>query len=241
MTFVAVTVVTIVVIVYVQEGERGVKVTYPSKVVSGGRAPRRVKIPDRFLSLRVNSAGMIPLIFAQSILMFPGVIASYLLNVETEWISNVATTVYSVFDGGSPYYWLMYFVMVILFTYFYTDIMFQQQDIGETIQKQGGQVGGRRPGSRTSSDLSSIVRAITLAGAVFLGLVAVLPWLVSLLLGLFGAAGVNYSSRMIISSSGLLIAVGVILDTFRLVAGDLKSRGDQYKKMVKRSGIIRSS
>jgi preprotein translocase subunit SecY len=231
-TFILVTILTIVVIVYIQEGQRRIPVQYGKRVlamrgsrlrVAGGQA---TAIP-----LRVNSAGMIPLIFAQSLLMFPGVIASYLVGSQTEWVSSVATTVYGVFGGNSPYYWLMYFAMVIGFTYFYTDVIFQQQNMAETLQKQGGFIPGIRPGRRTLDYLNSVVRRITLVGAVFLGLVAIVPWLINLFLGLFGVVTSGYSSRMIISSSGLLIAVGVVLDTMKQLEAQLLMR--HYEGFIK--------
>jgi preprotein translocase subunit SecY len=184
-----------------------------------------------WLPLRVNSAGMIPLIFAQSLLMLPGVVASYLVEAQTPWIKNTATTVSSLFNGDSPVYWIMYFVLVILFTYFYTDMIFQQQNMAESLQKQGGFIPGIRPGRRTNDYLNGVLRRITLAGAVFLGLVAILPWLVNLLLTLFGVASSQYSSSMIISSSGLLIAVGVVLDTMKQLEAQLLMR--HYEGFIK--------
>jgi preprotein translocase subunit SecY len=125
----------------------------------------------------------------------------------------------------------MYFAMVIGFTYFYTDVIFQQQDIAETLKKQGGTIGRLRPGRRTSEYLNNVLRRITLAGAVFLGAVAILPWLINLLLGLFGVATGGYASRMIISSSGLLIAVGVVLDTMKQLEAQLRMR--HYEGFIK--------
>jgi preprotein translocase subunit SecY len=225
-TFIAVTVLTIIVIVYVQEGQRRVPVQYGKRVL--GMRGNRLRVAggqSTFIPLRVNSAGMIPLIFAQSLLLFPGVISSYFVNSQAEWVSKTANAVSNVFDGNSPYYYVMYFVMVILFTYFYTDVIFQQQDIADTLKKQGGTIGRLRPGRRTSEYLNNVLRRITLAGAVFLGLVAILPWLINLLLSLvIGEAAVGYSSRMIISSSGLLIAVGVVLDTMKQLEAQLRMR-----------------
>jgi preprotein translocase subunit SecY len=167
---------------------------------------------------------MIPLIFAQSFLMFPGVIASYFINAETQWINRVANVVYGVFDGNSAYYYLMYFALVILFTYFYTDMIFQQQNMSEMLQKQGGFIPGIRPGRRTYDYLMGVLRRITLVGAIFLGLVAILPWLVNLVLAGVGVETTARSSQMIISSSGLLIAVGVILDTMKQLEAQLRMR-----------------
>ena len=231
-TFLVVTVLTVIAIVYIQEGQRRIPVQYGKRVL--GMRGNRLRIAggqSTFIPLRVNSAGMIPLIFAQSLLMFPGVIASYLMNSQVTWLSNVATTVYGIFDGNSAYYYLMYFAMVIGFTYFYTDVIFQQQDIAGTLKKQGGTIGRLRPGNRTAEYLSNVLRRITLAGAVFLGAVAILPWLVNLVLALFGVATGGSSSRMIISSSGLLIAVGVVLDTMKQLEAQLRMR--HYEGFIK--------
>ncbi len=225
-TFVLVTVLTIAAIVYVQEGQRRIPVQYGKRVLGmrGGRL-RVAGGQSTFIPLRVNSAGMIPLIMAQSLLMFPSIIASYFVNAQTEWVSKIATTVYNVFGGNSPWYWLSYFVLVILFTYFYTQMIFEQQNISDTLQKQGGFIPGIRPGKRTSDYLNGVLQRITFVGAVFLGVVAILPWIVSLLLSLVpNVTTAGYSSSMLISSSGLIIAVGVVLDTMKQLEAQLLMR-----------------
>jgi len=232
LVFAMVTVLTIVVIVYVQEGQRRIPVQYGKRVL--GMRGSRLRVAggqSTFIPLRVNSAGMIPLIFAQSLLMFPGVIASYFVNSETPWISSVANVVYGVFNGNSVWYYLMYFAMVVFFTYFYTDTIFQQQNMSEMLQKQGGFIPGIRPGRRTSDYLMGVLRRITLVGAIFLGVVAILPWLVNLILAGVGIETTAQSSRMIISSSGLLIAVGVVLDTMKQLEAQLRMR--HYEGFIK--------
>jgi preprotein translocase subunit SecY len=232
LVFVIVTILTIVVIVYVQEGQRRIPVQYGKRVL--GMRGSRLRVAggqSTFIPLRVNSAGMIPLIFAQSLLMFPGVIASYFVNSETPWISSVANVVYGVFDGNSAWYYLMYFAMVIFFTYFYTDTIFQQQNMSEMLQKQGGFIPGIRPGRRTSDYLMGVLRRITLVGAIFLGVVAILPWIVNLILAGVGVETTAQSSQMIISSSGLLIAVGVVLDTMKQLEAQLRMR--HYEGFIK--------
>jgi preprotein translocase subunit SecY len=230
--FILVTVVTIVVIIYVQEGQRRIPVQYGKRVLAmRGSRLRVAGGQSTFIPLRVNSAGMIPLIFANSLLMFPGVISSYFINSETDWVNKVANAVYGVFQGDSPYYWMMYFAMVIGFTYFYTDVIFQQQNMSEMLQKQGGFIPGIRPGRRTSDYLMGVLRRITLVGAVFLGIVALLPWLVNVALGAMGIETSSQSAQMIISSSGLLIAVGVILDTMKQLEAQLRMR--HYEGFIK--------
>jgi preprotein translocase subunit SecY len=200
----------------VQYGKRVLGMRGSRLRVAGGQST--------FVPLRVNSAGMIPLIFAQSFMILPGVVASYLVNVENDTISGIATTISTLFSGTGTFYYLLYFATVILFTYFYTDVVFQQQNISETLQKQGGFIPGIRPGRRTNDYLNGVVRRITLVGAVFLGLVAILPWLVNSFLALLGTASTGYTSGMIISSSGLLIAVGVVLDTMKQLEAQLLMR-----------------
>ena len=167
------------------------------------------------IPLRVNSAGMIPLIFAQSILLFPGNIASYFIYSETPWIANVASTVHSVFNPQGNAYWILYFFLVIGFTYFYTDVVFRQQNLPEALQKQGGFIPGIRPGRRTADYLNKVMTRITLVGAVFLGLVAILPWIVR---------DVTETQAMLITSTGLLIVVGVVLDTMKQLEAQLLMR-----------------
>lgn len=232
-TFIVVTILTIAAIVYVQESQRRIPVQYGKRVL--GMRGNRLRIAggqSTFIPLRVNSAGMIPLIMAQSLLMFPGVIASYFVNSQTAWVSKIATTIYTIFGGESAWYWLAYFVLVILFTYFYTQTIFEQQNMSETLQKQGGFIPGIRPGKRTSDYLNGVLQRITFVGAIFLGLVAILPWLVNLLLGLLPNVEVTqYSSSMLISSSGLLIAVGVVLDTMKQLEAQLLMR--HYEGFIK--------
>jgi len=214
--FVIITVITVAVIVFVQEGERRIPVQYGKRVVA--MRGRRLQVrggQSTHIPLKVNSVGMIPLIFAQSIMIFPGVIASYLLISPMGWLSQIANGVYSLFDSQGNLYWIMYFLMVVGFTYFYTDVMFQQQNLSENLKRQGGFIPGIRPGRRTAEYLNTVLQRITLAGAVFLGLVAVLPWL---------ARGVSETSTMLITSSGLLIVVGVVLDTMRNLEAQLLMR-----------------
>jgi len=230
--FILVTVLTVVVIVLVQEGQRRIPVQYGKRVL--GMRGSRLRVAggqSTFIPLRVNSAGMIPLIFAQSFLIFPGVIASYFVNADAEIVSRIANVVYGLFDGNSPFYYIMYFVTVIGFTYFYTDVIFQQQNMADMLQRQGGFIPGIRPGRRTEEYLMGVLRRITLVGAIFLGLIAVLPWLVNLLLKGIGIETATQSAQLIISSSGLLIAVGVVLDTMKQLEAQLRMR--HYEGFIK--------
>jgi preprotein translocase subunit SecY len=224
--FLIITVLTIALIVWIQEGQRRIPVQYGKRVrtVRGNRM-MMVGGQSTYVPLRVNTAGMIPLIFAQSLLILPSTIASYFL-ARPGAIGSIANFVYNIFSPTNILYWLLYFLFTVAFTYFYTDVMFRQQNLPETLQRQGGFIPGIRPGPRTESYLNGVLSRITLIGALFLGFVAVLPYLVSLVGSAFGAsATINTSyNSLIISSTGLLIVVGVVLDTMKQIEAQLLMR-----------------
>lgn len=218
--FLGITLLTIFLIVVVQEGVRRIPVEYQRRVrgnkVYGGQ---RTHIP-----LKVNMAGMIPLIFAQSLLLFPGTVASYfcdLSNVDGGGFGNRAacaimnTLSPQVATNGTWVYSLLLFLMVVGFTYFYTVVLFAQQNLPESLKNNGGFIPGIRPGKATEAYLGRVLNRITLAGAIFLGMVAVLPYLTS---GLTGVANVG------VSSTALLIVVGVAVDTMRQLESQLMMR-----------------
>jgi preprotein translocase subunit SecY len=214
--FLIITTITIVGIIYVQEGHRRVPVQYGKRVrgnkVFGGQSTH--------IPLRVNQAGMIPLIFAISILIFPGVIAGYFAGPVGQ--ENVANWIVNAFNQNSPFYWITYFLMVIGFTYFYTDIVFRQQNMPDMLQQQGGFIPGIRPGKKTEEYLNGVLQRITLVGAVFLGIVAILPFLIR---------DVTETNLMIITSTGMLIIVGVVLDTMKQLQAQLVMR--HYEGFIK--------
>jgi preprotein translocase subunit SecY len=203
-------------IVYVQQGQRNVPVMYP-----GRRVGNRMSMPVKgTLPLRVNMAGMIPLIFAQALLSFPAIIASFFTESSTQWIANLAFGIQNVFGGTSTWYWLIYFLFVVGFTFFYTDVLFSQQNYGENLKRAGAQIPGVSRGAPTQRYLTRVLRRITLPGAFFLGFVAITPFLVGLIIDLGANTGV-----MLITSSGLLIVVGVVRDTFYNIDAELKLHG----------------
>ncbi len=219
--FLGIMAVTVLVIVVVQEGQRRIPVQYGKRVrgrkIYGGQATH--------IPLRVNTAGMIPLIFAQSILTFPAIIAQFFAN-PIGMQPNLANHISKLFSGQSAWYWPMYFVMVVAFTYFYTDIMVQQQNLPDALQRQGGFIPGIRPGKRTADYINGVMRRITLVGALFLGGVAVLPGVIGIVRG-----DPNADATMLISSAGLLIVVGVVVDTMRQLEAQLLMR--HYEGFIK--------
>lgn len=218
--FTLVTVITVVVIVVVQEGQRRIPVQYGKRVLAmRGHRLRVAGGASTHIPLRVNAAGMIPLIFAQSILIFPGVIASYFTGAPG-YAGRIANGIYHAFNTTSNIYWLLYFLMVIGFTYFYTDVVFRQQNLAENLQRQGGFIPGIRPGKRTADYLNGVLQRITLVGALFLGGVAILPWLVK---GFIGDPQGGMGT-LLITSTGLLIVVGVVLDTMKQLEAQLLMR-----------------
>jgi preprotein translocase subunit SecY len=230
--FVIVTVLTVTIIVLVQEGQRRIPVQY-GKRVRAMRGNRLMVVGGQstHVPLRVNSAGMIPLIFASSMLIFPSTIASYFIYSTVSWVNGVANFVYRLFSPQYTLYWPLYFLLVVAFTYFYTDVVFRQQNLPETLQKQGGFIPGIRPGQNTERYLNKVLSRITLVGALFLGFVAILPWLVHLGFGQ-GAASRASSSTLLISSTGLLIVVGVVLDTMKQLEAQLLMR--HYEGFIRR-------
>jgi preprotein translocase subunit SecY len=168
------------------------------------------------IPLKVNSAGMIPLIFAQSIMIFPGTVSGYFLTNENSIVQNIARGIYDLFNlQTSWFYWTLYFLLVVLFTFFYAVVLFQQQNIHENLQRQGGFIPGIRPGQPTATYLYKVLMRITLFGAAFLGLIAVLPFVVEVLTG---------TRQITLSATALLIVVGVGLDTMRQLEAQLIMR-----------------
>jgi preprotein translocase subunit SecY len=177
------------------------------------------------IPLRVNSAGMIPLIFAFSIMIFPSYAASIFAESETGWIASASDWVVDVFDPTSWVYWAILFAMAVVFTFFYTMVVFQQQNLAENLQRQGGFIPGIRPGRPTAEYLTRVITRITWAGAFFLGFVAIVPFLAS---GVTGGQGIGLSGQSAtalgISSTGMLIVVAVVLDTMRQLEAQLLMR-----------------
>ncbi len=216
---------TIFAIVFVQEGRRNVPVMYP-----GRRVGHRMSMPVKgTLPLMVNMAGMIPLIFAQSLLTFPAVVAQFFIGSTNTTMQNIAVWLQNTFGGISSTYWVLYFLFVVGFTFFYTDVLFAQQNYGENLKRSGAQVPGVTKGVATQRYLTRVLRRITLPGALFLGLVAIMPFLV----GLIWPVGGQNTGLLLVSSAGLLIVVGVIRDVYRSIEAELKLRGYDQALLVR--------
>jgi len=203
-------------IVVVTEGHRRIPVQYARSMFRGGRMYRQSGATH--IPLRVNIAGMIPLIFAMSLIMLPAIIAQY-------FSGGVADFLQTWFSIERWSYWVIYFLLVIGFTFFYTFVIFEQMNLADTLQKQGGFIPGIRPGRHTASYLDGVISHLTWAAAFYLGIVAILPFFSSFI------ADVPRAGFMILSSAGLLIVVGVALDTMKQLEAQLLMR--RYEGFIK--------
>ncbi len=215
---------TMAVIVIFTEAHRRIPVQYARSIFRGGRMYRQAG--STHIPLRVNTAGMIPLIFGMSIVIFPGMVASY-FAAPAGADPNFANTIMNLFDPRAAlplglFYWGLYFVLVIAFAFFYTTVIFQQQDLPGVLQRQGGFIPGIRPGGHTAEYLNQVIKRITWAGALFLATVAVVPFL---------AREITNVQVLQLSSMGLLIMVGVILDTMKQLEAQLVMR--RYEGFIK--------
>ncbi len=203
------------VIVLFTEAQRRVPVQYGRSVFRGGRMQRQSGAT--FLPLRVNSAGMIPLIFASSMIILPVTVASYFRDpLSDEFIVRFFRFLSDTMDPTNAPYWIVFFFLVVAFTFFYTIIIFQQQSLAENLQRNGGFIPGIRPGRPTQEYLNRVIIRITWGGALFLGTVAVLPFLVTQV--------TDVRSITALSSFSMLIVVGVALDTMRQLEAQLLMR-----------------
>ncbi len=214
----AILVLSIFAIVFVQQGQRKVPVIFP-----GRRVGNRMSMPVRSsIPLMINMAGMIPLIFAQTILSLPAILAQFFVNSKTEWLANFSVSLANIFSTGSIWYVILYFIMVVALTFFYTEVLFEQQNYGENLKKQGAQIPGVVRGEATQRYLLKVQRRITLVGALFLAIVATAPFITQLFLTEGVAA---QSGLFLVSTSGLLIVVGTVRDTFNVIETELKLHG----------------
>ncbi len=213
--FAAIAVFTIAAIVFVTEGQRNIPISF-AKRFRGNRAQGG---GNSYLPLRVNQAGVIPIIFAMSIMLFPGMISNFLAGSSNEKVAEVASNLANFF-ANQWIYGILYFVLVVLFTYFYTAVTFDPKSVSENLQRQGSFIPGIRPGTPTMEYLNYIVNRITLSGALFLGLVAVLPFIIQ---------GITGIQTLTIGGTGILIVVSVVIETIKQIEAQLVMR--DYEKL----------
>jgi preprotein translocase subunit SecY len=203
---------SVAVIIYIQEGQRRIPIQYASRV----RGRRMYQGGQTFLPLRVNQAGVIPIIFAISILLFPQQIASYFQNSEVGFVASAARAIVGFFDVHSIPYVALYFLLTVGFTYFYTAFTFKPGETAEQLRKNGGFIPGIRPGRPTEDYLARVVTRITIAGALFLGIIATAPSILGLLIPAI--------STIALGGTGLLIVVSVVVETMKQIEAQLLMR-----------------
>lgn len=208
--FLVVAIVIIAGVVIVNEAERKVPVSYAKRV----RGNKMFGGVSTYLPLKVNQAGVIPIIFAISIMLFPQFIGQIIAALKTEWALKVSSFLINLFNNQILYSSL-YFILVLLFTYFYTMVTFDPKEISQNLQKNGGFIPGIRPGQPTATFLSQILNRITLVGALFLGLIAVFPSLMKL---------VSDNAALTIGGTSVLIVVSVALETAKQIKSQLVMR-----------------
>ncbi len=197
-------------VVVVNEAARKIRIEYALRG-GGGRSYGR----QSHLPLRLNQAGVVPIFFATSLILLPPTFARYFVDLANPLVSRLASGILALFNTQGAFYTGLYFLMVVLFSFFYTAVMFNTEDIAENLQKRGAFIPGVRPGKATVAYLNRVLTRITFSGAIFLGLVAVLPSLAS------GATGVT---TFTLGGAGILIIVSVILETLRQIEAHLVTR-----------------
>ena len=218
--FVVITILSVTAVVIIQEGVRRIPVQYGRRV----RGNRQFAQQDSFIPLRVNPVGMIPLIFAQSIITFPAIVASLF---PPGVVGNTIQTTFGNQQG--LLYWGTFFLMTVGFTFFYAEVMVGNQNLAETLQRNGGFIPGIRPGKRTEDYIKTTTRRITFVGAFFLGVIAIIPGAVDLVNRVIfpleaSTSGAVINAGLVISGSGLIIVVGVVIDTMRQLEAQLVMR-----------------
>ncbi len=207
--FVALSILMLIFVVLVAEGQRNIPITYATRA-TGGKGQKST------LPIRVNQAGMIPIIFAISMITFPSVLAQFFTLSNSETLKSIASFITTYFNSSNPgsIYLIFYFLLIILFSYFYVGVTFNPDTISESIQKRGGFVPGIRPGKQTAEFLAKTSNHLNLFGGFFIALVAIVPMI-------FSKFTTLASSDLIVSGSGLIIMVGVVLEIIRQIDAQL--------------------
>ncbi|MBM3925307.1 MAG: preprotein translocase subunit SecY [SAR202 cluster bacterium] len=210
--FAVIGILIIALIVVFNEAHRRIPVQYGRSIFRAGRMYRQAG--SSYLPLRVNMSGVIPLIFAFSVVILPGTIATFLAD-ESWFVGDAASWMANVLGPTHAVYWILTFILVVAFTFFYTFVTFQQQNLAENLQKGGGFVTGIRPGRPTQEYLNRVILRLTVGGALFLGFVSIIPFL---------ASNITDVQALTLSSTSLLILVSVALDTLRQLEAQLQMR-----------------
>jgi preprotein translocase subunit SecY len=207
---VLVTLILTVLVILVTEAQRNIPIIYAGRGIRG-------RSDNSSLPIRINQAGMVPIIFAVSLVSFPGIIAQFLQNAPQEWLRNASSFINTYFQQNGAPYLVFYFLLVIAFTYFYVSITFNPEQVAENIQKRGGYIPGIRPGKQTAEYLQKISDRLNLFGGLFIGFIAILPILLENLSSSFSFGSVP----TLISGAGLIIIVGVVLEILRQINAQL--------------------
>jgi preprotein translocase subunit SecY len=216
--FILLSVAVIASVVFINEAVRKIPIYYASRVKGG----RMYQAASNYLPLKLNQAGVIPIIFAVSFVLFPQMVGNFFQYSKNKLIASIAKFLLNFFNPSGFFYNLFYFLLVIGFTYFYTVIVFNPQKISEEIQKHGGFIPGIRPGLATKQYLEKVLYRITSVGAIFLGIIAILPAIVSKITSI---------PNLVIGGTGILIVVSVVLETFKMIEAQLIMKN--YDKFLK--------
>ena len=217
--YIILTLAMLALIVIFVEAHRRIPVQYARSTFRGGRMYRQSG--STYIPLRVNTAGMIPLIFALALMQLPATIATFFMNPIGQ-DPNFWNTIYSLFQSNTALYNVLYFALVIGFAFFYTMVIFEQMNLPQTLQQQSGFIPGVRPGKATADYLNAVIKRITFGGALFLAVVAVMPFIAQKITGV---------TALVIQSTAMLIAVGVALDTMKQLEAQLTMR--RYEGFLK--------
>lgn len=211
------TIILITVVILVNEAQRRIPITYAGRGV-------KAKSNQTFLPIRINQAGMIPIIFAVALISFPGILGQFFANATSPWLQTLGGHMQTIFQPSTTPYLITYFLLVVAFTFFYVSITFNPKQIAENIQKRGGYIPGIRPGTETEKHIGDVSKRLTLFGALFLGFIAISPILIQFV---FQTTGIG-SVPLLISGAGIIIIVGVVLELIRQINSQLVMH--DYKK-----------
>lgn len=196
-------------VVLVTEAQRNIPVSYAKRV----RGDKLFGGVNTHLPLRLNQGGVIPIIFAISLMIFPTIIAQFFINARTEWVAQFAQQVINLFQNQQTlFYGITYFLLVVIFTYFYATVVFNPEEVAENVQRNGGFVPGLRPGKQTADYLFKVLNRITLPGALFLGVIAILPYILQRITGV---------QTLTFGGTSLLIVVAVVIETIKQIEAQL--------------------